>query len=377
MYNAQPSAQATGVDDPRWFTATYRVVSSATEIERRAHAIATEQSVEMPIEAIGDTRILDEIVGRVESIDAEDSKHYRVRIKLAVETTGLEAGQLLNMAFGNTSLQPDVELVQLDLPDRLVASFGGPRFGIEGIRSLVGAGGRAVTCSALKPQGLPPEALARLAGTFARAGIDVIKDDHGIADQSYARFASRVVAVQRAVAAANVETGGRTVYAPTLSGTPSTIVRQARVAREEGAAMVLFAPMLAGIPVLQELVRDHLQVPVLAHPAFAGALRIAPSLLLGKLFRIFGADAVIFPNHGGRFSYSPETCAAIARCLRADIRDVRAGLPVPAGGMTVERVPEMLEFYGEDTMLLIGGALLAAGDRLSQACREFVARVRG
>lgn len=376
MSKAQLFPQQKSVD-PHWFTATYRVASSAVDIERRARTIAIEQSVEMPVEAIGDARILSEIVGCVESIDADGPGQYRVMIKLAVETTGLEAGQLLNMAFGNTSLQSDVELVNLNLPDRVVAAFGGPRFGTEGIRDLVGAHARALTCTALKPQGLRPEELATLAGTFARAGIDVIKDDHGIADQSYAPFAARVVAVQRAITVANRETGGRTVYAPTISGTPSTIVRQARIAREEGAGMVLIAPMLAGVPVLHELVRDHLQVPVLAHPAFAGALRIAPPLLLGKLFRTFGADAVIFPNHGGRFSYSLATCRSIANCLRAEIGGLRAGLPVPAGGMTVERVPEMLETYGTDSMFLIGGALLAAGDGMPIACREFVAKVRG
>lgn len=37
-----------------------------------------------------------------------------------------------------------------------------------------------------------------LAGTFARAGLDIIKDDHGIADQARAPFAERVVACQRA-----------------------------------------------------------------------------------------------------------------------------------------------------------------------------------
>ena len=30
--------------------------------------------------------------------------------------------------------------------------------------------------------------------------------------------------------------------------------------------------------------------------------------------------------------------------------------------MTVERVPEMRERYGDDAMFLIGGSLLAAGD---------------
>jgi len=35
--------------------------------------------------------------------------------------------------------------------------------------------------------------------------------------------------------------------------------------------------------------------------------------------------------------------------------------------MTPERVPEMLDFYGADTILLIGGALLAAEDIAAEA----------
>ena len=44
--------------------------------------------------------------------------------------------------------------------------------------------------------------------------------------------------------------------------------------------------------------------------------------------------------------------------------------------MGVERVAEMKAVYGEDVMLLIGGGLLSAGDRLSERSREFVAAVR-
>ena len=49
-----------------------------------------------------------------------------------------------------------------------------------------------------------------------------------------------------------------------------------------------------------------------------------------------------------------------------------AMLPVPAGGLAVERVPEVVGFYGRDVMLLIGGSLLAAGDRLFERARAFV-----
>jgi hypothetical protein len=43
--------------------------------------------------------------------------------------------------------------------------------------------------------------------------------------------------------------------------------------------------------------------------------------------------------------------------------------------MSVGRVREMVEFYGIDAMLLVGGTLYRAGDGLAERAREFVARV--
>jgi ribulose-bisphosphate carboxylase large chain len=56
---------------------------------------------------------------------------------------------------------------------------------------------------------------------------------------------------------------------------------------------------------------------------------------------------------------------------------MRPAVPVPAGGMIRERVPEMLDFYGADVMLLIGGGLLEAREKLAEATAEFVKAVHG
>ena len=133
--------------------------------------------------------------------------------------------------------------------------------------------------------------------------------------------------------------------------------------------------MILGLSNFNRLVRDLPGRACFAHPAMAGAARIAPPLLLGKLFRMFGADATIFPNHGGRFGYSPETCKGIADEARHPWQALKRTMPCPAGGMTIDRVPEILDFYGPDTMLLIGGALLAAGDRLTAEAVALQARV--
>jgi ribulose-bisphosphate carboxylase large chain len=328
----------------------------------------------MPVSAIEDDFVRAEIVGRVEAIRPLASELFEVRIALAAETVGEDGGQLINMLFGNSSLHEDVVLHDVDLPAKLVQTFGGPRHGLHELRRRVGAGVRALTCSALKPQGLPPAKLAELARRFAQGGIDYIKDDHGLADQAYSPFADRIEAVTAALRTLERHSG-RARYVPSLSGDLDAMRRQIAAAKAAGIDTVMIAPMIAGFSNVRRLVQENPGIAWFAHPTMGGAARIAPPLLLGKLFRMLGADAVVFPNYGGRFGYSPDTCRALARAALEDHDGLRPCVPVPAGGMTTDRVPEMLDFYGPDVMLLIGGGLLEAGERLAETTSAFVAEV--
>jgi ribulose-bisphosphate carboxylase large chain len=112
----------------------------------------------------------------------------------------------------------------------------------------------------------------------------------------------------------------------------------------------------------------------MAHPSFLGSHVTDPTsglshgLLFGSLARLAGADVSIFPNFGGRFSFTREACLEIATACRAPLGGLRTAFPAPGGGMTVERVPEMLDAYGEDVCLLIGGNLYR-GDIATQTRR--------
>lgn len=353
----------------------YRLHVAAEQAAHRARLLAIEQSIEMPPEAVGDGRVLGEVLARVERVDLQADGTSLARLRLACETVCEDAGQLMNMLFGNCSLQPDVELVDVEVPESLALAFGGPSLGIDGLRRQTGALGRPLTCTALKPIGSSTDQLAALSRTFAQAGIDVIKDDHGWANQASSPFAERVAACQRVVRQTNEASGRRTVYAPSLSGTLVQMRRQIELARSHDVATFLIAPLVCGVATFNALKREHCDVAFIAHPALAGAGRMAPAVLLGKLLRLFGADAVIFPNHGGRFTYTAATCQAIAGNNRAPWHGLRKSLPVPAGGMSVERVPELKREYGVDSMLLIGGSLLIARDRLAERSRAFVEAV--
>ena len=144
--------------------AVYRVRSDAASIEARAQAIALEQSVELPREAIISEAVLRDIVGEVRAIREVGAGLYEVRIGLAATSAGCDAGQLLNILFGNTSLQEDVTLQDAEFPEAMAAQFGGPNYGIRGLRKICGAGDRAADLRRGEAAGPAAEGAGRAGG---------------------------------------------------------------------------------------------------------------------------------------------------------------------------------------------------------------------
>ncbi|MDD3651082.1 RuBisCO large subunit C-terminal-like domain-containing protein [Immundisolibacter sp.] len=337
---------------------------------RKAALIGLEQTVELP-QALLDPALAERMAGRVETVRQTGPRRAQVDISYSLQAIGDDLPQCLNLLFGNISLKPGIRIVGIDWPAALVAGLGGPGHGIAGLRELTGVHGRALLCTALKPMGLSAADLARLGAAFARGGIDIIKDDHGLADQPAAPFAERLARCQEAVASANAAAGTRALYFPNVTAPAAQLPRRLEAAKAAGCRGVLISPWLVGIDTLR-LIRDQYGLATLAHPALTGSLfgrtaGMAPELVLGDLFRLAGADAVIYPNAGGRFDFSAATCARINRHLRRPLGALRASLPAPAGGMNVASAGHWARRYGPDTLLLIGGSLYAQGDLVAAA----------
>jgi len=81
---------------------------------------------------------------------------------------------------------------------------------------------------------------------------------------------------------------------------------------------------------------------------------LSHDFLFGILPRLCGADAVIFPNAGGRFQFTREECLSVANGCRRPMGRFLSILPSPAGGMKLDRVEEMRNEFGDDTLFLIG-----------------------
>jgi ribulose-bisphosphate carboxylase large chain len=54
----------------------------------------------------------------------------------------------------------------------------------------------------------------------------------------------------------------------------------------------------------------------------------------------------------------------------------RGAFPCPAGGMNLNRLPEMISVYGKETVLLIGGALMQDKRGIEKSTSDFMERIR-
>ena len=357
--------------------AAYEFSGPPSEARGRAEALCVEQTIEFPADLVPDDDIRGQIIGRIESEEAVGPNTVRIGVSYAVETTGYELPQLLNVLFGNSSLLPGVKLVDVHVPPTLGEHLGGPRFGIDGLRRLFSAPDRPLLATALKPMGSSPERFAEMAYQLALGGMDMIKDDHSLANQPFAEYAARVTACAAAVRRANDLTGLNAIYMPSVNAPQRLLEERMRIALDAGAGGLLILPGITGFDHMRDLAsRTDVGVPIMGHPALLGGFvssetgGISHRVLYGTWMRYTGADLSIFPNYGGRFSFSPEACTEIAQACREPIDGIAPIFPSPGGGMTMDRVAEIVDFYGSDVALLIGGDL-HRGESLAKTAETF------
>lgn len=359
------------------FRVCYRLkAADSGDAKARAVGIALEQTVEIPGDIVPAGYISDEIVGRIENVTGLGGDLFETTISYSPDSAGTEVVQLLNVIFGNSSIQQNIRVVGFDPGPAIRTRFTGPRFGIEGVRARTGRNRGGLISPVIKPQGSSVRELAGIAYRCVLGGADIIKDDHGLSNQAMAPFRERAVAVSEAVAEANAKTGGSARYFVNVTGHSGYAVDEAFQAKEAGAGGVLLMPGLMGFGVVQALARDaSFDLPIMTHPSFTGPFVLTPetgvdhALMYGVFQRLAGSDISVFPNVGGRFGFSAGECLSIADACRDPEGLGQPMMPSPGGGMSVERAGDMVSMYGEDVVYLLGGSLLRAGDKIADAVR--------
>lgn len=348
--------------------------SKAWEIARLT---CVEQTVEFPEELIPEGDIRSQIIGHIENLRKIEPGKFLASISYANETTAYEIPQLLNVLYGNICMAEGVRVEDVYLNDGITSRFKGPRFGLTGIRDKLGVHNRPMLCAVLKPMGLSPEEFGQMAYELAYGGIDIIKDDHGLADQPFGFFNDRVKCVVDMVQKANDKSGNRCAYMPNINTRADKIVERARFAKTIGADGLMLLPGILGWDFVRMLAEDdELAMPILAHPALLGGyiksttIGISTSVLCGILPRLTGVDITLFQNFIGRLTNSKPDCLATIKKATMKMGSLKPSFPSTGGGVTLKILPEFADVYKKDIIYILGGGL-HHGDSLIETCHKF------
>ena len=295
---------------------------------------------------------------------------------------------LLVTVFGKLSMDGKIKLIDLIPSDDFLAAMPGPKFGVQGVRDLLGVHDRPLVMSIFKS--VIGHDLTSLREQFlqqALGGVDMIKDDEILFENEITPLDKRVPACMEAAREAGQKTGQKLIYFANLTGPTFKLRDNALRAIEAGANGLLFNVLAYGFDALAGLAADpDINVPIAAHPALAGAFYpsphhgIAAPLLLGKLARIAGADLSLFPSPYGSVVMPKEENLAVRDALLAPDLPHKPALPVPSAGIHPGLVPLILRDFGPEVVINAGGGVhghpggAAAGGR---AFRQAVDAVLG
>jgi 2,3-diketo-5-methylthiopentyl-1-phosphate enolase len=375
-----PIALPDGVDYDEYVIGTYLVsYPAALPIPIIAPMLAVEQSTGTWLPVPGETpevrcKHIAKVLGVYEMPDYESTvppnlqdRKWFVQVAYPEVNIGEQIPMLLTTVVGNISMGGDIKLVDIRFPKKYVAGFKGPKFGIEGVRKVLGVQKRPLLNNMVKPcTGYTLEVGAELFRKAALGGCDIVKDDELIADASFNSALGRVKRYMKIEKQVYEETGERTLYTVNITDKIPNVFENAKRAVELGCNALMINYLAVGFPVMQALADDpKINVPILAHMDVAGAFYMSPyhgmssHLVLGKLPRLAGADVVVIPAPYGKAPVIDYKFKNVARNLSFPLYNLKPTFPMASGGITPSMVPQVMADLGHDIVIGSGGGIHA------------------
>ena len=339
--------------------AKYRVETDLP-IEKAAEAIAAEQSTGTWTD-VEREKLASDLSARV--VRAEGNFAYVAFPEELFEPGNMP--QYLSVVAGNLFGLGDlkkVRLLDVIFPQSLVSAHKGPRFGIKEARKILGVFDRPLVGTIIKPKvGLSPKETAEVAGQAVRGGLDLIKDDETLTDQSFCPMDERVEAVMAELSKVEEETGKKAFYAVNVTSGAEEILGRAEEVIDRGANMVMVDVLTSGFSALEVLSRG-VKVPVHVHRTMHGAFTRDRShgismIPISRLVRMAGGTNLHTGSYLGKMAGDREENDRCRDALRDEWYGLSPVFPVASGGVHPGNVRPNLEGYGTDCIVQAGGGV--------------------
>ncbi len=342
-------------------------VGTDLKMTTAAAAIATEQSTGTwtKLSTLNEDNFLKRS-GKVTKIEGNVAT-----IAFPVEDFSLDIGgvpQILSVIAGNLfglDALHSVRLEDVTFPKCMLKEFKGPKYGIDGMRSILKRPTKPLVGTIVKPKiGLSPKETAEYVYEAGMGGLTNGKDDETLSNQKFCPLEDRVVAIAEAIDRVKSETGHVMMHAINVSTNGHQILEVAERAQELGATELMVDVLTCGFGAIQVMAEDpSIKLPIHVHRTMHGAItRNLDHGINMKVFatlsRMVGGDAL----HVGTFGVGKmkgaahEDLANRDMCLTSEMPYKKA-MPVASGGVHPGMIGKFVEIAGTDLQIQAGGGV--------------------
>ena len=341
---------------------SFHVEPIGIPLDEAAGGVAAESSIGTWTELTTEKPYIGELQAKVFSIEGNE-------VEIAYPMGLFEPGNMPNIlssvsgnVFGLDTLRR-LRLNDIRLPRKLVKSFRGPKYGIEGVRGLLGVEDRPLVGTIIKPKlGLKTGDHAEVAYKSWFGGCDIVKDDENLSSQAFNAFEGRVSETLEGRDRAESETGEKKVYMVNVTAETEEMLRRAEYVEDHGGRYIMVDILTCGWSALQTVRNRGFDLVLHAHRAgHAAFTRLVDHgvnmRVIAKVARVIGVDQLHVGTAVGKMSETREEVKANIGALTEPMYGLRKVLPVASGGLHPGLVPELVNIFGMDFVVQAGGGI--------------------
>jgi ribulose-bisphosphate carboxylase large chain len=267
-----------------------------------------------------------------------------------------------------------LRLEDIKFPRKLLKSFPGPRFGIEGYRNILGVRDRPLVGTIVKPKlGLKTKDHASVAYEAWVGGCDLVKDDENLSSQKFNPFEKRASKTLEMCDKASEETGEKKGYLINVTAESILMLKRADLVKELGGKFVMHDVITAGFASLETL-RKNSKLGIHSHRAMHGAFTENAKhglsmMCVADFARMAGSDSLHIGTGIGKMRGGKREVLEIAQEIEAmrvsktahrleqDWAGLKPIFAVCSGGIYPGHVPYLMKNFGKDIIIQAGGGV--------------------
>ena len=307
-----------------------------------------------------------------------DNKNKRVRIAYPIKLFELgNLPEIMSSIGGNVYGMKSVKGLlweDINIPKKMLDSFKGPMYGIEGLRKYLKIKKRPLLGTIIKPKvGLNEIEHSKVAYEAWIGGCDIVKDDENLTSQDFNKFRKRFLLTIKACKKAEKETGEKKVYLINCTAESKEMLKRIDFVQKHKGNYIMLDILTLGWSAFQTA-RNATKLPIHAHRAGHAMFDRNPEHgmtmeVIAQLARMVGVDTLHIGTVYGKMVGKKKEVLHIEEDIEQPFTrrtkeyleqkwyKTKPVLSVASGGIYPKLVPKIIKAMGNNIVLQAGGGI--------------------